>query len=299
MTKSLLIVGTSHTAGACHEVKPTKGKKPSTWLTKEQRWFHRLYEHYDEIELLCRPGASPLQQLLALRQYMVNNPDKRFTNCILEGRTTADRYIELAQSNVDTTADMADKLPDEKHTITTYDYFRYNNGDDIWYEQITGKRFQELIKEVHPLQLYDTLTGKADHAVAEPDVYTQNIMSAIPYYINDWQDSWAQMIIIVSANIAMLSLMETISERALFFPFNNPIRIKGEKHTLERKAWATGVYDRWSLEKLHKKDFPLEMVEVMDREVLTLCKCGHANSFGCKIISDEFTPRILKYFNRG
>ena len=100
--KKVLIVGTSHTSGACqnqaaldhyNSVKRERRKftdadfdiSQADWLPEENRWYQGLLKDY-EVTTLSTPGASPAQQYWAIMNYHHQYPESKFDAAILEGR---------------------------------------------------------------------------------------------------------------------------------------------------------------------------------------------------------------------
>lgn len=292
MANSLLIVGTSHSAGSCIEHPSDKrvGQAPINWLSKDKRWFRSLYDYYAEIVVLARPGATTHEQFFALKQYMSNNPDKRFTNCILEGRGLRERNITYVSQTSDVELDFSDNVSDKK-IRTSYDYYLVDNKDKLYYDE---HQLQEVITSEHASSIAERiLDNKWDNR------HTSQFKKASEYFVAEYLDSWIHLIENCGINLGMLNLMETISKKALYFPFNFPSLPKENIEYLEQKnAWLYNMYKGYVLNIEDINDVPLDYVEKV-AGTKGFCNCGHANQYGTSLIAEKYTASILEYFNNG
>lgn len=292
MSKSLLILGTSHSAGTCipSGKKIVYSEPPRSWLRREQRWFKNLYHHYDEIVVLARPGATTHQQFYALRQYIVKNPNKKFTHCIFEGRGLGEKSVPYITENI---------VPEDMSTFhTTYDHFIINQGDSEWYEHYqkgkTNKTlFQEMIGEVKLATLGKGLLNQRNWS----DDLSEDFIDSAAYFFNKYDLSWQHLIETGGLNMGILHLMKTISEKVLYFPFHHPSPLTPEcDFHLEKVEWLTGFYANVTIPYESNYDFPLNIAESIPGAI---CGCGHANQKGTDAIAHHFHSRILEYFNKG
>lgn len=83
MSKRVLIIGTSHSAGSC------EGYHDDTdFLHYDERWHDYFKSEYGyEVVNLSMSGCTVQQQMIAVYAYFKDNPDARFDLAIVEGRS--------------------------------------------------------------------------------------------------------------------------------------------------------------------------------------------------------------------
>lgn len=91
---SILIVGTSHTAGYFL----LDGKEYT--LPEKERWFGELLTG-NEITVIGFPGITSQQQVWVVNDYIKNNPTKHFDAAVLEGRLPYSRTASIPYANLE------------------------------------------------------------------------------------------------------------------------------------------------------------------------------------------------------
>jgi hypothetical protein len=272
MTKNILIVGTSHTAGAC--VDPNENMMPKNadgfstlegkeyfkakrthvmrnWLKPSQRWWQGLNAKYN-VTTFCVPGVSPQQQFYSLSKWLKQNPDLKFDGAILEGRLPVTQSIAVPSKEGN--YKFADTIDEFRHWLHEYPIIE---PDDM-------NHFMHYIGSRSRKEAIESYSG----------------------WYNDWIISDLPVVEIVSTNMAICKVLETVAPEVTFISFST--------------YHATEQDQRYIMYPLKKK-YALDESWPGYCRILgdtippgVECKCGHFNEEGNRRVSEVLTPAIEK-----
>jgi len=265
--KKILIVGTSHTAGACqnkhaleHYYSHKKKRKPlekedidivyQDWLEEKDRWYQGLLENY-EITTLATPGASPAQQYWVILNYIHQYPEQRFDAALIEGRHPPSA-----------------SQPDWADWGFT----------DTWENRL------KLWLDAWPHAGY---LKPADFFV--PFGFCREDNAKWKEWYGDYISNDLSLVDTISVNYAIANVLELISHNVKFMSFSQDTFMDDDKKFLYNKfKQEYGITELWNgFEALTG-----EKEHSIKQDIQ--CGCLHYNAKGCKIISDYATPILEK-----
>lgn len=276
--KSILIVGTSHTAGQCTDPKVVFDKEKFAhfgegerklrwqaereavnkhWLEPQNRWWGGLYDKYD-VTTFCQPGATAQGQFYYLAKWLDHNPDLRFDGAIIEGRLPPCQSIAFpAPTNV------------HDKEVTTEEEFLY------WTHRYP-------INSTETISKWKTVFQYLSHGQIEDKEW------------RDWYEHYQLyddliFVDIVSANIAMCKLLEKRCTRVGFTSYQSLGRSPKKHHyLLELLKQKWGVTHLWPSYRNNM------MKTGMDLDAHN-CPCGHMNATGNAIIQSFATEHMERH----
>jgi len=256
----ILIMGTSHSVGQCrtqdglnlYNMRKRK-KQPLTdedhryinegWLSENDRWYSGLLKNH-EVVVLGNPGASPAQQYWALLNYHHQYPDEKFDFGILEGRhpPSASQPYDFDDNQVDTP----------------------ENRLNLWIGP-------------HP-EVYALKSSKI--FIPFRNARWDNI--SYPNWWEDYITSPLSIVDTVSANFAIMAVLELMCSKAKFVPYSKPKAIEEEDLFLvEKFKDIYGIPELWN-------GFSQPFYGQPTNNFVGAC--GHFNAAGNKIIQEFVTP---------
>ena len=206
------------------------------------RWHDYLKTEYGyEVTNISQAGTTPAMQLAALLLYLEQNPEERWDIAILEGRN-----IEYSMSMV---------IP----------------------QQDTDGGIIESNKE------YGTFIPQfRDYQVEKPKKYQHRLLNekAIQKYALSYFNSPLQSIDTYSVNLAILTVLETVSTNVRFFTVDCPSR----SHVYDRK-WFNILLKKWLI--------------VDGTPYTDYCQCRHPNLKGhYHIWKTYIKPNLLEILEK-
>jgi len=243
--KKALILGTSHSFAVC--VGDEKAIGSYSQLI-EGRWHDYLQTEYGyEVTNISEAGTTPAMQLAALLLYLEQNPEERWDIAILEGRN-----IEYSMSMV---------IPQEE-----------TDGGIIE----PNKSYMASIPQFRNYYVnHERYEKKYSHRLLNE--------RAVQKYALSYFNSPLQSIDTYAVNLAILTLLETVSSNVRFFC----VGISGKKpHPYDRK-WFYMLLKKWLIAT--HTPYPDK-----DR-----CKCKHPNRKGHYYIWKTYIkPNLLEILEK-
>jgi len=206
------------------------------------RWHDYLKTEYGyEVTNISQAGTSPAMQLAALLLYLEQNPEERWDIAILEGRN-----IEYSMSMV---------IPQQD-----------TDGGIIE----SNKDYTMFIPQFR------------DYQVEKPKKYQHRLLNekVIQKYALSYFRSPLQSIDTYSINLAILTVLETVSTNVRFFT----VDCLSQSHVYDRK-WFNILLKKWLI---------VDCTPFTDS-----CNCGHPNLKGHYHIWKEFIkPNLLEILEK-
>jgi len=240
--KKALILGTSHSFAIC--VGDEKAIGQNNQLI-EGRWHDYLQTEYGyEVTNISEAGTTPAMQLAALLLYLEQNPEERWDIAILEGRN-----IEYSMSMV---------IPQEE-----------TDGGIIE----PNKSYMASIPQFRNYYVnHERYEKKYSHRLLNE--------RAVQKYALSYFNSPLQSIDTYAVNLAILTLLETVSSNVRFFTFNRP----NHPHMYDRK-WFNILLKKWLI--------------VDGTPYTDYCQCRHPNLKGhYHIWKTYIKPNLLEILEK-
>ena len=257
--KRALIVGTSHSEGACRDKPGTPSKRLSSG-----RWHDYLKtDHGYEVVNMSRSNCTAQQQLVTVMSYFMDNPHERFDLCIVEGRSI-DGTVSQPQPWITGISG--------EHTIK--DRYSYWILDSKY--KINTNKFADV---------FGVMSSQSDNRVPE----------YMPYYV-DYVHSFQRVIDTWGSNFAMCKYLDQFCDVVRFHTHTTSKEYENIEHEFHNYGWELMKPYCENKQVMVQLDLDYGDEEHQFHLVNDRCGCKHFNEKGHrKLWYNVLYPMYKKY----